>query len=541
MSTVLNETGLAGWENGGLTLTAAPDRTTADGIIVVTAELPGDEWGDFKATWAVEGPTRLSDQDERLVLLGLTTVTADNVELRNEVKWIRATLVAGPLTLGAWRVGLHLEQIDGGGGTISATSHSDYDGVLTGVSNVFTVGPKPFAAGDDVSVTMKRAAVAPTSDQALWVAIRNSTEALSFDSYSDFLETVLCGNGTGSGLGTAHGSGPKSRIALPFPNVDQYRLLKATTEVFLMTHCGVDLDDFSGVDLDEESKRLNRELEVGDLEDQMRRYLVPVAGDGEDIDVLPYLGLIRRQLRDVAVIGGDDDDHATEICYGILAEKLTHPCFLELIHEYWLDEANVVRAINSVNRRFQNRMPKRPGRDPLSSLDVDPLRPLNALLWGLVQDQQHRLTTVRRAYEYDHAYGLVLSTKPGPPVRGADSRSRFMQAFHTLLSLCSDFYTHDDNTTVIADGFGVLNALKETHLLLHRGRAQRVREPPVDRASRDAHVPVDPLAAGDVELPADAHDGRLPGVLDRVRGGHEPDPGLVGHPDPALRRPRDVR
>ena len=37
----------------------------------------------------------------------------------------------------------------------------------------------------------------------------------------------------------------KRRTALPFPNVDRYRLLKAATEVFLMIHCGVDLDDFT--------------------------------------------------------------------------------------------------------------------------------------------------------------------------------------------------------------------------------------------------------------------------------------------------------
>jgi hypothetical protein len=94
---------------------------------------------------------------------------------------------------------------------------------------------------------------------------------------------------------------------------------------------------------------------------------------------------------------------------------------------------------------------------------------VNNLLWGLVQDQQHRLTTVRRAYEYDHHYGLPLSAKPGPPVRGADPRSRFMQAFHNLLAVSSVFMKEDDDTTHIADGFPVLNALKETHLLLTEG------------------------------------------------------------------------
>ena len=125
--------------------------------------------------------------------------------------------------------------------------------------------------------------------------------------------------------------------------------------------------------------------------------------------------------------------------------------------------------MNAIGWRFQNRTPRGRGRDPLLGLDVDPLRPLNNLLWGLVQDQQHRLTTVRRAYEYDHHYGLALSSKPGPPVRGADSRSRFMEAFHNLLARAALFMNYDDDTTHIADGFPVLNALKETHLLLTEG------------------------------------------------------------------------
>ena len=65
-----------------------------------------------------------------------------------------------------------------------------------------------------------------------------------------------------------------------------------------MIHCGVDLDDFSGVDLDEESRRLNRTVDRGDLEAEMREYLVQVAaGDGDFLDVLPYLGLIRLPAR----------------------------------------------------------------------------------------------------------------------------------------------------------------------------------------------------------------------------------------------------
>ena len=51
----------------------------------------------------------------------------------------------------------------------------------------------------------------------------------------------------------------------------------------------------------------------------------------------------------------------------------------------------------------------------------------------------------------------------------ADSRSKFIEAFHQLLRLCTVFYSRDDDTTVKADAFGVLNALKEVHLILSQG------------------------------------------------------------------------
>ena len=123
--------------------------------------------------------------------------------------------------------------------------------MLQGESEPIDVLPRPFAAGDDVAVTLKRTAVPPTTDQALWVAIRNSTNAIGFDNYSRFLEVVMCGEPpelVDSRLrfgDTRHTLRKvKRRTALPFPNVDRYRLLKAATEVFLMIHCGVDLDDF---------------------------------------------------------------------------------------------------------------------------------------------------------------------------------------------------------------------------------------------------------------------------------------------------------
>src|SRR4029077_2611611 len=75
-------------------------------------------------------------------------------------------------------------------------------------------------------------------------------------------------------------------------------------------------------------------------------------------------------------------------------------------------------------------------------------------------------------------YGISPSHLRRQPVRVADSRSRFIEAFHHLLALCAVFYKQDDDTTVIADGFPVLNALKETHLLITQGGGNQYGDMP---------------------------------------------------------------
>jgi hypothetical protein len=463
-----------------VTVQAEPERITVGGIVQLIAD-PTPVSGTFDVEWYVVGPYMVSMHDVPISLLGTTTVTGNRVELSNDNR-VRATLDTSALTVGSWRVGIRLTRV----GHSEEFDEADMDAeqaqsfgpdLLHGESDSIEVLQRPFAAGDDVAVTLKRTAVPPTSDQALWARIRNSTNAIGFNRYSEFLEVVMCGEPPEAAPGrlpTRHQMRKvKRRTALPFPNVDRYRLLKAATEVFLMVHCGVALDDFSDlgeVDLDEESRRLNRQVRRSDLESEMCKYLTRVSlGEGDFLHVLPYLGLIRLQLRDVAIVGGDGDDEAANICQGIIAEKLAYPCFLELLWSYWHDEGNLARTLNAITRRFQNRTMAAPGRDPLGAMEIDPLRPLSNLLWGWVQDSHHRLTTTRRAFEYDHEYGLVLASNPGPPVRGADSRSRFIESYHNLLSVCAEFFTRDDDTTVIADGFGVLNALKETHIILTQG------------------------------------------------------------------------
>jgi hypothetical protein len=128
----------------------------------------------------------------------------------------------------------------------------------------------------------------------------------------------------------------------------------------------------------------------------------------------------------------------------------------------------LVQTLLAILARFENRK-IRAGTDPLARFDLDPLRPMSNLLWGWIQDEYRRLTVRRRALEYDHEYGVKLLGRAAPADERVDARSKFLESFHNLLFLAHVFYKEDDDTTVIADGFPVLNALRETHLLLAEG------------------------------------------------------------------------
>lgn len=319
-------------------------------------------------------------------------------------------------------------------------------------------------------VELTRARVAPTDDQSLWSAIRVSTQALSFESYTQFIDDVFCPPGAPVSPREAVNKLAHGR-SLPFPDVDPYRLLKVATEVFMRLNCGVFFQDekFRAelLELDpalgEEALRMGRSLASGEISAAFARY----AKRG----VLPYLALVKQNLSDWRVTPrpSSDDPDLLRVCNVILREKLTNPCMIELIWSYWHEEGMLVQTMKAITMRFQNRQAGNGVSDPLALIEIDPLRPLNNFLWGYVQDEDHRLTVARRAYEYDHHYGLTLLGKAVPRVRGADSRSRFIEAYHNLLHLCAIFFKEDDDTTVVADGFPILNALREVHLLLTQG------------------------------------------------------------------------
>lgn len=319
-------------------------------------------------------------------------------------------------------------------------------------------GAFPVAATGPLGVNLQRSESLPTGDQPLWVAIRATTRAIGFDNYDRFITRVLCeGEGIDVPERVRHCRGGADLLH----GVDAYQLLRTATEAFLLLFCGVVIrpEDYSR---EEERARLGgRDLSHQQISDLLTSYL----GNG----ILPYLDRVTAGLR--------SGRNESPFCSDRIPNDLLAPCLLELIWSYWHEEGMLVQAVNAVSLRFQNK--RGPAdREPLANFELHPLRPLTNLLWGYIQDEDRRLTVARRAYEYEHHYGLGLIGKAVPKLRAADRRSKFLEAFHGLLHQAALFYERDANTTIIADGFPLLNALREVHMILAEGAHNQFRDLP---------------------------------------------------------------
>ena len=346
-------------------------------------------------------------------------------------------------------------------------------------------------AGSDgiVPVSLQRTGLVETVDQALWVIIRDRTNAISFRPYRTFIDDVM-------GAERVDGVGP-----LPFRGGDAYALLKFATDAFLMQEVGV-LDPFGVIkaglvnptgaarlnselalqsleeQLDDptraealraqESRRLGHRFSISDIRQLRDNYYQELKEETPPPLVLPYLRDVRDRLADIPLKPAAAIPRSA---YGILRSHLTAPLAVELFWSYWHEEGWLAQTLHAILARFQNRRITPDGRpDPLARFDIDPLRPLGNLMWGFAQDEVSRLTVRRRHFEYEHEYGLQLHGRAIPREgRPVDRRSAFLESLHNLLYLSHVFFKEDDDTTVIADGFPVLNALRETHLLLAEG------------------------------------------------------------------------
>ena len=332
--------------------------------------------------------------------------------------------------------------------------------------------------GPPLNVALSKSTVRLDDDAALWSAIRNRTEAIRGDRYEEFILRVLCKTDSedeavclregdeGYDYGkpkTITGAIKAKRAELIGAasgyGVDAYNLLKYATQAFLLLETGVVIqtrDPLTGGQRDP----LRGDPRIGDtaqqLKDRLSRYLSLNGNVG-----LPYL----NRIVDALAVDLEQD---SVFCQAAITYRFSCPSMLELIWSYWHEEGMLVQTMNAICMRFQNR--RGPfERDPLANLEIDPLRPLNNLLWGYIQDEYNRLTVPRRAYEYDHHYGLKIVGKAVPELRSADSRSKFIEAFHNLLYRTAGFYREDADTTVVADGFSLLSSLREVHLLLAEG------------------------------------------------------------------------
>lgn len=342
-----------------------------------------------------------------------------------------------------------------------------------------------------ITVRLDRTAEPWTPDVALWAVIKDRAEAVQFRFFKDFMDSLLL-----PGLRELEkeraARGDYGAIERLVDRVNAYDILKTATELYLMSECGL-VPNQSAMDavatLEDklqpqagtgrtrprtgsrsaaaQSRRLAGEdikkRDDADLANLRSQYLERLRSG---VQVTPYLNLIIERLEDRPLKPDWAVDGATD--YGILRDRVTTPPMVELLWCYWHEEGMLVQTFAAIARRFQNRRVVS-GNDPLANLNIDPLRGANNLIWGWIQDEGNRLTIPRRAYEYDHQYGLSLVGRAVPNIEPADSRSKFLRAFHELLHLCVKFYEQDDDTTVVADPFPILNALKEVHMILAEG------------------------------------------------------------------------
>jgi len=311
--------------------------------------------------------------------------------------------------------------------------------------------------GGVVRVALERPQRQATDDQPLWVAIRQRARAIGFENYRRFIDRVLCERNPSPDSSDEKRLAAKAGALDKLAGVQAYELLKLATQVFLLLECGVAINE-EGFSVNDESNRLGQPATLADLQLHLSNYL-------GDPPRLPYL----TRILNSALAGYAETDNA--FCEGVFQGRVIAsdaPCLLELVWSYWHEEGMLVQSINAVSMRFQNRL-KTSGQDPLRNLELDPLRPLANILWGYIQDEPNRLTVRRRAYEYEHQYGLPLYGKAVPSIMPADRRSKFVEGFHNLLYRCTIFFKEDDDTTVIADGFALLQALREVHLTLAEG------------------------------------------------------------------------
>lgn len=332
---------------------------------------------------------------------------------------------------------------------------------VPGTVDILDQPAKPVTA-QNFTVSHARKVIEPNVPMSFFVHLLNSSKSVEFSAYQTFINQVLCADPP-LGIPDKHAVKlTRLKNELTDFGVGAYELLKTATEAFLLLH-GCITPAHNG----SQSFSFHQNLELGDYsrvpKDVWTSLFSHYLGDNK----LPYIKhIIESALPEYEL---PEQGKNPRFCADILIRsRVNNPCFMELIWNYWHEEAMLVQTINAISRRFQNL--RAPGeRDPLAHVEIDPLRPLNNILWGYVEEERDRLSIKRRAHEYQHQYGLELYGKAVSNLRPADSRSKFLEAFHNLLNKCADYFRAKQDTTVDPDGYPMLHAIQELNLILAHG------------------------------------------------------------------------
>ena len=303
------------------------------------------------------------------------------------------------------------------------------------------------------NIRLDRPGIESTPDQALWTTITD--HALYFSEYENFIDTILCGPDASNikykntNFDNSSGYRPVSKIRSPFIKSEEYNLIKFATDFYMLAKFGLDTRQLSSYTQNTGYRLPYYNIIVDRIKDN------------------PAIADILEKSKTNAILPPYPTPDSSD-CEQRAFERLYNPIMIELIWSYWMEQGMLVQTMNVINLHFQNiKTTKYPS--PLDRMHTDPLRPLNHILWGYIQDEQHRLSLPRRLGEYDHEYGLSLAGRAVPALNTADTRVKFLEAFHNLLNLSFVYSKESDDTTYIADAFPILTALREVHLLLAEG------------------------------------------------------------------------
>lgn len=283
-------------------------------------------------------------------------------------------------------------------------------------------------------VRLERANIDETPDLNFWEKIIETN--LDFNQYKEVMDRVLFYTDPEKGSDLINYLPPQIKKRLPFVGAEEYSLLKFVTYEYM-----------------------RKSLKITEAQNYF----------GGNNGRLPYYDEVVDDVDEIIdEVNGYKAVDGTGHINTFTDKRLERiPC-IELIWSYWMEQGMLVQSMNAISLRFQNVKGIREV-EPLGRFDTSPLRALSHILWGYIQDEQHTVSLSRRVNEYDHEYGLNLLGRAVPQLRTVDTRSKFLEAFHNLLTKCAIFYKEIDDTTRKPDGFPIYTSLKELHLLLAEG------------------------------------------------------------------------